>query len=74
VLAAPAHPVLYDKDGSHPTIAGSFLAACVFFGVLFKEEPAEIRIEIPGLNNPAQAMLEKTAWETCKPKPTKRIP
>src|SRR5262249_40593895 len=28
-------PVLHDKDGSHPTLAGSYLAACVFLGVLF---------------------------------------
>src|SRR5688572_18919948 len=30
-LEAHDHPVLHDKDGSHPTLAGSFLAACVLF-------------------------------------------
>jgi len=28
-------PVLYDKDGSHPTVGGSYLAACVFYATLF---------------------------------------
>src|SRR5207249_32270 len=30
-------PVLHDADQSHPTLAGSYLAACVFLTVLFKE-------------------------------------
>lgn len=28
---------LYDKDGSHPSAAGSYLAACVFYRTLFGE-------------------------------------
>ncbi len=36
--AAPALP-LYDPDGSHPTLAGSYLAACTFFATLFHESP-----------------------------------
>ncbi len=35
-------PVLHDKDQSHPTFAGSYLAACVFFAVLFGESPVGI--------------------------------
>ena len=38
-LAKHDAPGLHDKDGSHPTLAGSYLAACVFFAVLFKESP-----------------------------------
>lgn len=34
-LAQAPHIVLYDKDGSHPTLAGSYLAACAFYKVLF---------------------------------------
>ena len=33
------HPALHDRDGSHPTPAGSYLAACVFFTVLFGKSP-----------------------------------
>jgi hypothetical protein len=40
--AQKRHPqiALYEKDGSHPTSAGSYLAACVFFVTLFDENPA----------------------------------
>src|SRR5688500_2602081 len=34
MLATPGAPVLHDKDGSHPTPAGSYLAACVFLAAL----------------------------------------
>jgi hypothetical protein len=31
--------VLYEDDGSHPTVAGSYLAACVFLVSLFDQRP-----------------------------------
>ena len=49
-LAKYDKPVLHDKDNSHPTIAGSYLAACVFFGVLFGESPAGDAPEVKGLS------------------------
>src|SRR6476660_6201285 len=30
-------PVLHDRDQSHPTVAGSYLAVCVFLAALFNE-------------------------------------
>lgn len=35
------HPdiTLHDKDDSHPTLAGSYLAACTLFSTLFGESP-----------------------------------
>ncbi len=30
---------LYDADGSHPSAAGSYAAACCFYTALFKEDP-----------------------------------
>jgi hypothetical protein len=41
---------LYEKDQSHPTIAGSFLAACVFVSVLFGLDPLDLTIDVPGLD------------------------
>jgi hypothetical protein len=32
-------PELYDADGSHPSPAGSYLAACVFFATLLHRSP-----------------------------------
>ena len=31
---------LYDSDGSHPSLAGSFAAACSFYAVMFEKNPA----------------------------------
>ena len=39
-------PALHDRDQSHPTLAGSYLAACVFFAVLFKENPVGTAAEV----------------------------
>lgn len=36
------HIELYDMDGSHPSPAGSYLAACVFYTTLFKKDPTNI--------------------------------
>src|SRR5262245_59083626 len=39
-------PVLHDRDQSHPTVAGSYLAACVFLATLFRESPAEVEDDV----------------------------
>lgn len=55
-------PVLHDRDGSHPTPAGSYLAACVFFAVMFRESPVGIDADPPGLGTTERALLQRTAW------------
>jgi hypothetical protein len=30
---------LWQADGSHPTVAGTYLAACVFYEVIFRQSP-----------------------------------
>jgi hypothetical protein len=59
------HPVLHDKDQSHPTLAGSYLAACVFLAVLFGESPVGLGGELDGLSEKDLALLQKVAWQTC---------
>ncbi len=63
-LAQHKQPVLHDKDMSHPSIAGSYLAACVFFGVFFNESPAGISNEIKGLSPAHAELLQASAWDT----------
>jgi hypothetical protein len=60
-------PVLHDKDQSHPTLAGSYLAACVFLAVLFQESPVGIADEVAGLGEKDLALLQKAAWQECRP-------
>src|SRR6266487_3189583 len=41
LAAVRAHPelTLWQEDGSHPSEEGTYLAACVFYAVIFKESP-----------------------------------
>ena len=66
-LAAHDRPVLHDRDGSHPTLAGSYLAACTFYGVLMKESPVGIEAAVTDLTEDERAKLEAAAWQTCRP-------
>jgi hypothetical protein len=65
-LSKHDHPVLHDKDQSHPTLAGSYLAACVFLTVLFKENPVGVDAEAAGLSEKDCVLLRKTAWQECR--------
>jgi hypothetical protein len=56
-LSGHASPKIHDKDGSHPTLAGSYLAACVFYAALFGESPAGIDAPVEGLGDDDAALL-----------------
>ena len=59
-------PVLHDADKSHPTLAGSYLAACVFFGALFDESPVGIASDLKGLTRAEVELLQETAWAAVR--------
>lgn len=61
-----SHPVLHDKDGSHPTLAGSYLAACVFFAVLFDQSPVGIASNVKSLTPADIELLQQTAWNAAR--------
>ena len=65
LAAGHARPVLHDRDGSHPTPAGSFLAACAAFAVLFGRTPAGLPVEIEGLAPADAALLQNVAAEAA---------
>jgi hypothetical protein len=60
-LAQHDSPVLHDRDQSHPTLAGSYLAACVFLAALLKQDPVGIESQLPGLTAQEIALLQRTA-------------
>jgi hypothetical protein len=66
-LREHARPVLHDKDKSHPTLAGSYLAACVFFAVLFNASPVGIRAPVSGLSADEMMLLQTAAWNVAAP-------
>ncbi len=51
---------LYDPDGSHPTLAGSFAAACSFYAVLFQKDPALISFNA-GLDTGTAGKIKRKA-------------
>ena len=59
-------PVLHDRDGSHPTPAGTYLAACVFFASLFRRTPVGQTADVEGLTRADATLLQRTAWATAK--------
>ena len=56
------HPALHDKDMSHPTLAGSYLAASVFYAVLFDDNPVGIVSDLKGLTQEEIEPLQHAAW------------
>jgi len=71
VLRRPAHPVLHDKDGSHPTPAGTFLAACVFLATLSAQSPIGLTIGVEGLPDRDLDLLRRTAAEVTRSRATR---
>lgn len=51
---------LWQDDGSHPTVAGTYLAACVFYGVIFGESPRGLSYH-DGLTSNEAAYLQSVA-------------
>jgi hypothetical protein len=64
-LAEHDRPMLYDRDQSHPTPAGSYLAACVFLVALLKVNPVGIDSGPAGLSQQDRAVLQRAAWKRC---------
>jgi hypothetical protein len=72
VLRRHDRPALHDKDQSHPTPAGSYLAACVLLAVLFRESPVGVDAGVAGLSEKDLALLQKAASQECKPATQRR--
>lgn len=81
-LAAPVAPVgrafqwvrtqdstnsLYDSDGSHPNVRGTYLACCVFYGMLFRESPVGIAyVNDPEITDADRDFLQNAAWQSLQ--------
>ena len=63
-LAGYKSPVLHDKDKSHPTLAGSYLAACAFYAVMFAGSPIDIDVSVDGLLDEDARPLRQAAQAT----------
>ena len=54
---------LWQDDGSHPTVQGTYLAACVFYAVIFQKSPEGLSYT-DGLSKADAQSLQKAAADT----------
>ncbi|HWI71280.1 MAG TPA: hypothetical protein VNT55_04960, partial [Baekduia sp.] len=59
-LQDTALPSLFDPDGNHPSVAGTYLAACVFYATIFGRSPEGL-VFSGGLPGGTAARLQATA-------------
>ena len=57
---------LYDADGSHPSRAGSYLAACTFLGALVGKSPVGAPVYPDGVTADDAARLQAAAWDAAR--------
>lgn len=58
-------PRLHDQDDSHPALAGSYLAACVFLIALLQEDPVGIDAPVKGLSAADAELIRAESWRIC---------
>lgn len=66
VLAADKQLNLHAEDGRHPNLAGSYLAACVFYSVIYGKSPAGLPGRIGGLTDEQAKPLQEFAWKAAR--------
>ena len=66
LLAEHDKPVLHAEDGSHPTVAGSYLAACTFYATLFDSDPTRLKTDVGNLTDGERELLQRIARAACK--------
>jgi hypothetical protein len=63
VVSQNARPDLWQDDGTHPTVAGTYLAACVFYAAIFHQSPVGLAWDA-GLAGETTASLQQVAADT----------
>lgn len=56
---------IYSPDGKHPSPQGTYLAACLFYGVFSGQSPKGLPGEVPALSNPAKMLVRLDAIEAA---------
>jgi hypothetical protein len=64
-LKARPGVILHHSDKQHPSLAGTYLAACVFYSALFGRSPAGIEYTAD-LSKDVAAFLQDIAWATVE--------
>ena len=56
---------LYAPDKRHPSLAGTYLAACTVYASLFRKSPVGLKY-LAGLDEATATHLQSVAWETVQ--------
>ena len=64
LLAKHDEPVLHSADGSHPTVAGSYLAAYTFYCTLFGGNPTKFETNFGNLTDAEHKLLQRIAKDS----------
>jgi hypothetical protein len=65
-LAADKQRALHQADKSHPTKAGTYLTACVFYGTLFAKSPEGLPGKCADLSDEEAKKLQAIAWQVVQ--------
>jgi hypothetical protein len=66
-LASQPQPTLFSADGSHPSYAGSYLAASVFYSLLYGAPPPAPRaVQASRLEQASAEALQHDAWNALQ--------
>jgi len=57
--------ILHHTDKQHPSLAGTYLAACTFFAALYGKSPVG-NSYVAGLDKDTAAFLQDVAWRTVR--------
>jgi len=57
--------VLHDRDKRHPSLLGTYLAACTIYASLYRRSPVD-NPYTGGIDAKTAAFLQEVAWETVK--------
>lgn len=57
--------VVYKRDIKHPSLAGTYLAACVFYAALYQKSP-QGNLYTANLNPDLASKLKDSAWKTVQ--------
>lgn len=61
------------RDDRHPTLAGTYLAACTMFGALHGQSPIGLAYKA-GLSETVASYLQRAAWQTLQGSPDRPHP
>ena len=70
VVSANTDADLWESDGVHPTVAGTYLAACVFYASIFRQSPVGLSYR-SGLSTSEAESLQHAAAATVLTNPSR---